>query len=214
VLDRACEILNVNKEDKKIITCHLGNGASVAAVNKGKSIDTSMGLTPVEGLIMGTRSGDLDLGAFTYIMEKENMSVEEANHMINKKSGMLGITGVSSDMREIREEAEKGNKRAELALKMYDYRVKKYIGAYAAAMGGVDIIVFTGGVGENDYETREGSLTGLEYLGVKFDARKNDRVKGRELIITTDDSRVTALIVPTNEELVIARDTQAIVASK
>ncbi|MFW5944608.1 MAG: acetate/propionate family kinase [Bacteroidota bacterium] len=215
VLERACEILGLNKEEKKVITCHLGNGASVTAVDHGKSVDTSMGLTPVEGLIMGTRCGDLDLGALTFIMEKENMGTEEVNHLINKESGMYGVSGVSSDMREIREAAAQGNKKAELALKMYDYRVKKYIGAYTAAMGGVDIIVLTGGVGENDYETREGCLSGLEYLGVKFDPQKNDRLRTKdidgEVVITTDDSKVTGLVIPTNEELVIARDTQEIV---
>jgi len=211
VAERACKLLNVKMEDQKIITCHLGNGASIAAIDGGKSVDTSMGLTPVEGLIMGTRVGDLDLGAFTFIMEKENMDLQQANNMINKKSGMLGVTGISPDMREIREEAAKGNQRAKMGLEMYDYRVKKYIGAYAAAMNGVDLIIFTGGIGENDYDTREGVLSGLEYLGVKFDAQKNDRVRGEEKEITADDSRVKAMIVPTNEELVIARDTQKIV---
>jgi len=214
VAERACKLLNVNIEDQKIITCHLGNGASIAAIDGGKSVDTSMGLTPVEGLIMGTRVGDLDLGAFTFVMDKENMDLQQANNMINKKSGMLGVTGVSPDMREIREEAAKGNKRARLGLEMYDYRIKKYIGAYTAAMDGVDLIIFTGGVGENDYETREGVLSGLGYLGVKFDPQKNDGVKGEEKVITADDSRVKAMIVPTNEELVIARDTQKLVNNK
>jgi acetate kinase len=211
VLDRACEILNIRKEDKKIVTCHLGNGASIAAIDGGKSVDTSMGLTPVEGLIMGTRTGDLDLGAVFHIMDKEQLNIEQANHMINKESGMLGVTGVSPDMREIREAAAAGNQRAELGLKMYDYRIKKYIGAYAAAMNGLDIIVMTGGVGENDYETRAGVLTGMEYLGIRFDPDKNDRVKGKELVITADNSNVTALVVPTDEELVIARDTQEVI---
>ncbi len=215
VYERACEVLGVNKEDQKVITCHLGNGASVTAIDRGKSVDTSMGLTPVEGLIMGTRCGDLDVGALTHIMEKEDMGVEEVDRLINKESGMYGISGVSSDMREIREAAREGNKRAILALEMYDYRVKKYIGAYTAAMGGVDIIVLTGGVGENDYETREGCLKDLEYLGVEFDFQKNDQHKlkdiNKELIITKDHSKVTGIVVPTNEELVIARDTQEIV---
>jgi len=211
VLDRACEILNVRKEDKKIVTCHLGNGASIAAIDGGTSIDTSMGLTPVEGLIMGTRTGDLDLGAVFHIMDKEHLNVEQANHMINKESGMLGVTGVSPDMREIREAVAAGNRRAELGLKMYDYRIKKYIGGYAAAMNGLDIIVMTGGVGENDYETRAGVLTGMEYLGIRFDPGKNERIKGKELVITADDSNVTALIVPTNEELVIAKDTREVI---
>ncbi len=214
VAEEACKHLNVNMKDQRIITCHLGNGASITAIDHGQSIDTSMGLTPVEGLIMGTRSGDLDLGAFTFIMEKENLDIQQANTLINKKSGMLGVTGVSPDMREIREEAAKGNERAKLGLQMYDYRVKKYIGSYTAAMGGVDLIVFTGGVGENDYETREGSLRGLEYLGVEFDPGKNDGVKGEQKVITTKNSKVTAMIVPTNEELVIARDTQKIIEGK
>ncbi|MBS3768864.1 MAG: acetate kinase [Bacteroidales bacterium] len=215
VYERACEVLGVNKEDQKVITCHLGNGASVTAIDRGKSVDTSMGLTPVEGLIMGTRCGDLDVGALTHIMEKEDMGVEEVDRLINKESGMYGISGVSSDMREIREAAREGSKRAILALKMYDYRVKKYIGAYTAAMGGVDIIVLTGGVGENDYETREDCLKDLEYMGVEFDSQKNDQHKlkdiNKELIITKDHSKVTGIVVPTNEELVIARDTQEIV---
>ena len=214
VAERACEKLNVDMNNQKIVTCHLGNGASVAAIKNGKSIDTSMGLTPVEGLIMGTRSGDLDLGAFIFLMEKENMSLEQANTMINKQSGMCGITGVSSDMREIREEAEKGNERAKLGLRMYDYRVKKYIGSYSAAMDGVDIIVFTGGIGENDWESRQGILEGMDYLGVEFDSEKNEGVKGEEKVITKDNSKVTSLIVPTNEELVIARDTTEIVSAK
>mgnify|MGYP006273319539 FL=1 len=211
VAEEACKHLNVNMEDKKIITCHLGNGASIAAIDKGQSVDTSMGLTPVEGLMMGTRAGNLDLGAFTFIMEKEGLDLEQANKMINKQSGMLGVTGISPDMREVRDEAAKGNQRAELGLKMYDYRVKKYIGAYTAAMGGVDIIVFTGGIGENDDETRKGSLSGLEYLGIRFDNSKNEGVRGEQKVITADDSKVTAIIVPTNEELVIARDTQKLI---
>jgi len=214
VAERACEILNVDMKDQKIITCHLGNGASIAAIDGGKSVDTSMGLTPVEGLIMGTRSGDLDLGALLFIMEKENMGVEKANKMINKQSGMLGITGVSPDMREIREEASKGNERAQLGLKMYDYRIKKYIGSYTAAMGGVDLIVFTGGVGENDFQTRQGSLSGLEYMGVVLDEATNDGLKGEEKVITSDQSKVTAMVVPTNEELVIARDTRQIIQNQ
>jgi len=211
VAEEACKHLSVKMEDQKIITCHLGNGASIAAIDRGKSVDTSMGLTPVEGLMMGTRTGDLDLGAFTFIMEKEDMDVQQANNMINKESGMLGVTGISPDMREVREEAAQGNERAKLGLEMYDYRVKKYIGAYTAVMGGVDLIIFTGGIGENDYDTRENSLMGLEYLGVHLDSTKNDGVKGEQKVITTDDSKVTAMIVPTNEELVIARDTQKII---
>lgn len=210
VARKACEKINVDIKDKKIITCHLGNGASVAAIQNGKSIDTSMGLTPVEGLIMGTRSGDLDLGAFIFVMEKEDMHLNCAKSMINKRSGMYGITGVSPDMREIREEAEKGNERAKLGLEMYSYRVKKYIGSYAAAMNGVDMIVFTGGIGENDWETRRDILNGLDYLGIEFDVEKNDGRKSEETLISKDGSKVDALVVPTNEELVIARDTQEI----
>lgn len=213
VAQKACKALNLNMEEQKIITCHLGNGASIAAIDKGKSVDTSMGLTPVEGLIMGTRSGDLDLGALTFIMEKEQLDYKSANNLINKKSGMLGITGVSPDMREIREAAEQGNKRAELGLKMYAYRVKKYIGSYAAAMNGVDLIVLTGGIGENDYETRADILENMEYLGISFAESENDQVKGKQLMISKPDSKVTAMVVPTNEELVIASDTQSIVQS-
>lgn len=214
VAEKACEKLNVDMKDKKIITCHLGNGASIAAIDQGKSIDTSMGLTPVEGLIMGTRTGDLDLGAFIFIMEKEELTLNTAKSMINKRSGMYGITGVSPDMREIREEASKGNKRALLALNMYNYRVKKYIGSYAAAMNGVDMIVFTGGIGENDWETRRDVLKGLGYLGLEFDESKNEKKKGEELILNKENSNVVAMVIPTNEELVIARDTQEIVNNK
>jgi acetate kinase len=214
VAERACEKLGVDINKQRIITCHLGNGASVAAIKNGNSVDTSMGLTPVEGLIMGTRSGDLDLGAFMFVIDKENLSLEAANKMINKQSGMCGITGVSSDMREIREEAEKGNERAKLGLRMYNYRVQKYIGSYTAAMNGIDIIVFTGGIGENDWETRQGILENLDYLGVDFDPNKNEDVKGEEQVITKDNSKVTSMIVPTNEELVIARDTEEIVSKQ
>jgi acetate kinase len=211
VAQQACKALNVNMEDQKIITCHLGNGASVAAIDHGNSVDTSMGLTPVEGLIMGTRSGDLDLGALTFIMEKENLDYKSANNLINKKSGMLGITGVSPDMREIREAAEEGNKRAKMGLDMYAYRAKKYIGSYVAAMNGIDIIVFTGGIGENDWETRADILKNMDYLGVKFDEAGNENVKSEQKVITKPDSKVISMIVPTNEELVIASDTESIV---
>lgn len=207
---RACEILGYEYENSKIITCHLGNGASIAAVKNGKSVDTSMGLTPVEGLMMGTRCGDLDLGALFFIMDKENLDLNGANNLINKKSGVLGISGVSMDMREVEEAEAAGNKRAELALNMYFYRVKKYIGAYAAAMGGVDIIVFAGGVGENGPETREAVLTNFEYLGLEFDKEVNEGVKGKELVISKPDSIVKAIVVPTDEELVIAQDTYKI----
>ncbi len=214
VSKQAAIFLNKDYNDMKIITCHLGNGASIAAIKNGKSVDTSMGLTPVEGLIMGTRAGDFDLGALFYIMDKENLDREGANQVFNKNSGMLGITGVSSDMRDIEDAAWKeDNKRAQLGLDMYFYRVKKYVGAYAAAMGGVDAIVFTGGIGENGVETREAVCEGLEYMGVNFDKSKNDGLRGKLADISTDDSRVKVLVVPTNEELVIAQDTMAIIDS-
>ena len=196
---------------KRIITCHLGNGASITAIKNGKSMDTSMGLTPVEGLIMGTRSGDIDAGALTLIMEKEEIDFSSLNTLLNKHSGVLGISGISSDMREVESAALEGDERASLSLKMYDYRVKKYIGAYAAAMGGVDLLIFTGGIGENGSETREAICKDLEFLGLEFDKQINEGVRGKELIISKKESRVTVMIVPTNEELVIASDTCSIV---
>ncbi len=210
VSKRACEILNVDYATQKIITCHLGNGASIAAIKNGKSMDTSMGLTPVEGLIMGTRSGDIDAGALTLIMEKEEIDYSALNTLLNKHSGVLGISGISSDMREVETAAAEGDERAILALKMYDYRVKKYIGAYAAAMGGVDIVVFTGGIGENGSETRENICNDLEFMGIEFDKKLNDGVRGKEVIISKKESRVKVIIVPTNEEFVIASDTRTI----
>jgi acetate kinase len=207
---RACEILNVDVKTKKIITCHLGNGASIAAICNGISVDTSMGFTPVEGLTMGTRTGDLDIGAITYIMDKEEIGAETTNILINKFSGMLGVTGISSDMREIEAKADEGNERAKLGLEMYAYRVKKYIGSYAAAMGGVDILVFTGGIGENAVNTRKDICEDMEFMGLIFDNGKNN-VRAKEAVISGDNSRVTAIIVPTNEELVIAQDTYEIV---
>jgi acetate kinase len=211
VAKRACEVLNVDYSTQKIITCHLGNGASITAIKNGKSMDTSMGLTPVEGLIMGTRSGDIDGGAITLIMEKEEIDFASLNTLINKHSGLLGISGVSSDMREIETAAAEGNERAILSLKMYDYRVKKYIGSYAAAMGGVDIIVFTGGVGENGWETRENICSDLEFLGIEFDRDRNKGVRSKETVISKTGSRTTVVIIPTNEEFVIASDTKLIV---
>ena len=210
VSTKACEFLNVDITTKKIITCHLGNGASIAAIKNGKSFDTSMGFTPVEGLIMGTRCGDLDLGALLFMMEKEKFDTTKANNYINKVSGMAGISGVSSDMRDLWKAAEEGNKKAKLALDMYIYRVKKYIGAYAAAMGGVDIIIFTGGVGENDYKTRLGVCTDMEFLGIDFDVEKNDCLRGKDAKITKEGSRTTVLTISTNEELVIALDTMQV----
>ena len=215
VSKRATEILGKDPANHRIISCHLGNGASVAAICNGKSVDTSMGFTPIEGLIMGTRSGDMDLGVLTFLMDKEELNFQTANLLINKHSGMLGITGVSSDMREIEEEAwNNNNKRAQLGLSMYAYRVAKYIGSYAAAMNGVDTIIFTGGIGENGPETREDIAKYLGFMGVDFDPDKNKGLRGKEAVITKENSRVTAMVVPTNEELVIAQDTVAIVNRK
>ncbi|MDX9942229.1 MAG: acetate kinase [Bacteroidales bacterium] len=215
VFQRACDALFMRQDNVRAITCHLGNGASIAAIKNGKSVDTSMGLTPVEGLMMGTRSGDLDLGALLYIMKKKGLNVEEANNLINKKSGVLGISGISYDMRDIENAAfNEDHKRSQLALEMYYYRIKKYIGAYAAAMGGVDLIVFTGGVGENGPETREAVCKGLEFLGVQFDPERNTGIRGKLELISRHDSPVKVMVVPTNEELVIAHDTLKIVAFK
>lgn len=211
VARRACEILKKDIRDLKIITCHLGNGASIAAVDCGKSVDTSMGLTPVEGLIMGTRTGDLDLGVLIHIMQKEEIDLQTANTLINKHSGMLGITGISSDMREIEAAALKKDERAILGLDMYNYRIRKYIGSYSAAMGGLDVVIFTGGVGENSPSTRREVCKNFEYLGLKFDETKNKDLRAKEAIITKDSSKVIAMVVPTNEELVIAEDTERIV---
>ena len=211
VSKRACEILNVDYQSQKMITCHLGNGASITAIKNGRSVDTSMGLTPVEGLIMGTRSGDVDAGALTLIMEKEEIDFSSLNTLLNKHSGVLGISGISSDMREVESAAGEGDERAILSLKMYDYRVKKYIGAYAAAMGGVDLLIFTGGIGENSSETRENICRDLEFLGLEFDRQKNDGVRSKELVISKKGSKVTVMIVPTNEEFVIASETRTIV---
>jgi acetate kinase len=213
VSERARELL-AGKPVEKIITCHLGNGASVAAIVNGKSVDTSMGLTPVEGLVMGTRCGDLDPGIMTYVMEREDINRSGINSLINKHSGLLGVSGISSDMRELETAAEQGNERAKLALAMFHYRVRKYIGAYAAAIGGVDVVVFTGGIGENADTSRYEISKGLEFLGLEFDQEKNAGVRGKEKIISKDGSRVTAIIIPTDEELVIARDTAAITAIK
>jgi acetate kinase len=211
VSKRACEILNVDYKALKMITCHLGNGASITAIKNGKSMDTSMGLTPVEGLIMGTRSGDVDAGALTLIMEKEEIDYSSLNTLLNKHSGVLGISGISSDMREVESAADEGDERASLALRMYEYRVKKYIGAYAAAMGGVDLLIFTGGIGENSSVTRENICKDFEFLGMEFDKQANEGVRGKEMVISKKESRVTVMVVPTNEEFVIASDTLEIV---
>ena len=207
---RVCEYLGVDPAQTKIITAHIGNGGSCTAVLNGKSVDTSMGLTPVEGLMMGTRSGDLDLGAATYIMDKENLSTAEFANLVNKKSGLMGVSGVSSDARDIDNAVKEGNERADLARRMFIYRVKKYIGSYAAALNGVDVIVFTGGIGENDTFIRGEIAKGLSYLGATIDMEKNNRIRGEEAVITTPDSRVTVCVIPTDEEWMIASDTQAL----
>ena len=207
VSQRVCEYLGIKPEGTKIITCHIGNGASISAVVDGKCVDTSMGLTPLEGLMMGTRSGDIDGGAVTFIMEKEGLDATGVSNLLNKKSGVQGVSGVSSDMREICAAVDAGHPRATLALNMYEYRIRKYIGSYAAAMGGVDIILFTGGVGENQDNTREAACRGLEFMGVKIDTEKNKTVRGEEAIISTPDSKVKVVVIPTDEELMIATDT-------
>ena len=209
VSQRVCEFLGVDPKGQKIITCHIGNGGSISAIKDGKCIDTSMGLTPLEGLVMGTRSGDIDAGAVTFIMEKEGLNATGVSNLLNKKSGVLGVSGVSSDMRELEAAVAAGNPKAILAEKMYFYRIKKYIGAYAAALGGVDIILFTGGVGENQANCRSEVCEGLEFMGVKIDLEKN-KVRGEEAIISADDSKVTVAVIPTDEELMIASDTLAI----
>ncbi|MBQ8889529.1 MAG: acetate kinase [Bacteroidaceae bacterium] len=213
VSKRACEFLNLPVEGTKIITCHVGNGGSITAVKDGKSVDTSMGLTPLEGLMMGTRSGDIDGGAVTYIMEKEGLDANGISNLLNKKSGVLGVFGKSSDMRDLESSAAAGEPRALLAESMYFYRIKKYIGAYAAALGGVDVIVFTGGVGENQANARSGACEGLEYMGVKIDLKKN-KTRGEEAIISADDSKVKVVVIPTDEELMIASDTMDILSAK
>ena len=214
VSHRVCEMLGKDIKTQKIITCHIGNGASVSAVENGKVMDTSMGLTPLAGVMMGSRSGDIDASAVTYIMEKLGKKPQEMADYLNKESGVLGISGISSDMRDVESAAKEGNKRAILALQMYAYRIKKYIGAYAAAMGGVDTIVFTAGVGENQTGMRADACEGLEFLGIKIDKEKNAGIRGKEAIISTPDSKVTVCVVPTDEEIVIARDTKELVLAK
>ena len=213
VAQRVCDMLGTTPQGKRIICCHIGNGASISAIKDGKSIDTTMGLTPTEGLMMGTRSGDVDPGALLFLMEKYNLSPKEMLNIINKKSGVLGITGLSSDMRDVVDAAEeKGDERAKLALDMYELRILKYIGAYAAELNGVDIIAFTGGVGENQYQTRKRVCRQLEYLGVKIDEELNDTLwRGKEGEISLPDSKVKVVVVLTDEEYMIAHDTEAIV---
>ena len=206
---RAAEILEKPIEDLKIITCHIGNGASITAVDGGKSVDTSMGLTPLEGLMMGTRCGDIDPAIVPFIGQKEDLSHQELDNLMNKKSGLLGVSGLSNDLRDIIKAAEEGNYRAKLALDIYNRRVKRYIAVYAAMMGGLDVIIFTAGVGENAIDVRKESCSGLEFLGIKIDDEKN-KIRGKEAIISSDDSKVKVMVVPTNEELAIARDTKNI----
>ena len=201
----------IGKDDAKVIVCHLGNGASISASIGGKCVDTSMGLTPLEGLIMGTRSGDLDPAVLQFICNHENIDVNEMLNILNKKSGVLGMSGVSSDFRDVREAADAGNERAIMALDAYRYRVAKYIGSYTAAMNGVDAITFTAGVGENDTQMREEICEYLGYLGVKIDSEKNAQARGKEEEISTPDSKVKVYVIPTNEELAIARETKALV---
>ena len=209
VSQRAAAMLGKPIEELKLISCHLGNGSSITAIDGGKSVDTSMGFTPLAGVPMGTRSGDLDAGILEYLMNKHGYDIDAMLNVLNKKSGVLGISGVSSDFRDLEDAAPKGNQRAQLALDAFEYSVKKYIGAYAAVMGGVDAIIFTAGVGENGPDNRANIVSGLEYMGVKIDREKNN-VRGKEVDVATDDSKVRVLVIPTNEELMIAMDTAAL----
>ena len=207
VSQRVCDFLGVKAADKKVITCHIGNGGSIAAVDGGKCVDTSMGLTPLEGLMMGTRSGDIDGGAITFLQKKLNLDADGMSNLLNKKSGVLGVSGVSSDMREVDAAAKEGNELAKTALDMYNYRIKKYVGAYTAAMGGCDIIVFTAGVGENQSSMREEVCENMEWMGIKLDKEKNNAVHGEEAVISAPDSKISVVVIPSDEELMIATDT-------
>lgn len=208
---RACEFLGLDIHKERIITCHIGNGGSITAIADGKSIDTSMGLTPTEGLMMGTRVGDVDPGALIYLAKQDNLTPDDMLRVVNKESGVLGISGISSDMRDIEKGIEEGNERAKLAMDMYEYRILKYIGAYTAVLGGVDIIVFTGGVGENQITTRETLCRQLAFLGIDFDSEAN-KCRGKEVEITNPGSKVRVVVIPTDEEMVIAQDTAEIVS--
>lgn len=211
VADKAATLAGIDINNSKIITCHLGNGSSITAIQNGKSIDTSMGFTPVEGVVMGTRSGNVDAGVLTFLMEKEDMNAAKINSMLNKESGFLGISGISSDSRDIHTAAEKGDERAQLTIDAFCHSVLKYIGAYTAVMGGLDLLVFTGGIGENDWQNREQICKNLGYLGVDFDAQINHELRGTDQILTKKASKTIVATVTTNEELVIARDTMNIV---
>ena len=210
VSKRACEFLGLDYNKVRIITAHIGNGASMCAIKEGKCIDTTMGLTPTEGLMMGTRVGDVDPGALVFIGEKEGLSMAQLSEVINKKSGVLGVSGVSSDMREIEEAISQGNERAKLALEMYDYRIKKYVGAFTAAMGGLDLLIFTGGVGENQTTTREYVCEDMQYMGIEIDKTLNAKIHGDEALLSTKESKVKVVVIPTDEELMIALDTLAL----
>ena len=214
VAKRGCEFLGLDLENSRIITAHIGNGGSITAIKNGKSIDTSMGMTPVEGLMMGSRSGSVDPGVLTYLMEKENLSTRQINDIINKKSGLVGVSGVSSDMRDIENAIEQGNERARLAMDMYFYYILKYVSGYIAVLGGVDAIIFTGGVGENQPIMRKYVCDSLAFLGVDFNNELNDRIKGRETELTFPNSKVRVAVIPTNEELAIAIDTEELVEDK
>ncbi len=211
VSQRACDFLGLDFKKTKMITAHIGNGASVTAIENGKSVDTSMGFTPIEGLMMGTRSGDVDLGVVTFLMEKEMIGSASVSTLFNKHSGVLGISGLSSDMRDIENAIAEGNERAQLALEMYEYRIKKYIGSYIAALNGVDVIVFTGGVGENQTGTRQKVCESLSFMGVKIDKELNAASRGKEVLLSTPDSTVKVVVIPTDEEFMIASDTLEIV---
>lgn len=210
VSQRVCEYLGVDPAQTRIITCHIGNGASIAAVKNGKCVDTSMGLTPLEGLMMGTRSGDIDAGAVTFLMDKLNLDTKGLSNLLNKQSGLAGVSQLSSDFRDILAGIADGNDKARLAKEMYVYRIKKYIGQYAAAMGGVDVVLFTGGAGENQWEVRDGATSGLEFMGIKMDDAKNRACRATEAVISADDSQVKVCVIPTDEELMIALDTEAL----
>jgi len=211
VSKRACEFLGLDYNSTKMITAHIGNGASITAIENGKSVDTSMGFTPIEGLMMGTRSGDVDLGVVTFLMEKEMIGSASVSTLFNKHSGILGISGISSDLRDIETAIENGNERAKLALEMYEYRIKKYLGSYIAALGGVDVIVFTGGVGENMIELRESVCSGFEFMGMEIDKVINAKSQGVEVLISTPNSKVKVVVIPTDEEYMIASDTLEII---
>ena len=207
VAEKAAEYVGKDWKNCKIVTCHLGSGASIAAVENGKSVETSMGFTPVEGLVMGSRTGDLDLGAFMYIMDKEGYSTKEMNTLVNKKSGLIGITGNSQDMRDVRAGRDAGDERCTYAFNMFAHRVKKYIGAYAAIMNGMDVLVMTGGIGENAWFMREAILENMEFFGIKFDKKLNETIMGDAALISTPDSKVKVVVYPTDEEYMIAKDT-------